>query len=102
MKIVKNQQAQQTAMGPKKNEREFYRLKDIESGRINDDPRDFTIWLKSGKFDAPRVSMNVDDESAIGDYFRTIYLHDVRARIQVNSRGYKELHFYGTEGDLPF
>ena len=119
MKTVKNQQTaveprknqqtamepgknQQTATEPGKNERKFYRLKDIESGRLNDDPQDFTVWLKSGKFDAPRVSMNVDAESAIGDYFRTIHLHDVRACIQVNSRGYKELHFYGSDGDLPF
>lgn len=101
MKTVKNQKTQQPTMEPK-NEREFYRLKDIEPGCLNDDPQDYTVWLKSGKFDAPRVSMNVDEESAIGDYFRTIHLHDVRACIKVNSRGYKELHFYGADRDLPF
>lgn len=87
---------------PEKKTRKYYRLKELDPGDLSDlKAGDYNIWLRSGKYDAPSVTVNISDEEAIGDYLRCIHLHGVKPVIVENEKGYKDLHFYA-EGDLPF
>lgn len=87
---------------PQQKKRNYHRLKDLDPHDIADlEVGDYDLWLRSGKYDAPSVTVNVGGEDAIGDYLRCIHLHGVRPVIVENERGYKDLHFYPDEG-CPF
>lgn len=87
---------------PERKNRNYYRLKDLVPHDIADVPvGDYDVWLRSGKYDAPSVTVNVGGEDAISDYLRCIHLHGVRPVIIENEKGYKDLHFY-PDGYLPF
>lgn len=65
------------------------------------------IWLKSGKYDAPSVSIKVDPEVTLFDWVRKITLRDVEVSVEENEKGYPELIISGQgesgdSGDLPF
>lgn len=65
------------------------------------------MWLKSGKYDAPSVSVKIDPEETISDWVRKITLRNVELTVEENEKGYCELIISGQSctddsGDLPF
>lgn len=66
---------------------------------------DGEMWLKSGKYDSPSVSINIDDGNTLSDWTRKITLRNVVLSVEENEKGYPELVISGAEeddGDLPF
>lgn len=68
---------------------------------------DGAMWLKSGKYDAPSVSIKVNPDATLSDWVRKITLHNVELNIEENEKGYPELIISGHSdaddtGDLPF
>lgn len=68
---------------------------------------DGEMWLKSGKYDAPSVSVKIDPEETISDWVRKITLRNVELSVEENEKGYSELIISGQSGaddtgDLPF
>lgn len=77
---------------------EFEGMVQIEDGEM---------WLKSGKYDAPSVSVKIDPEETVSDWMRKIILRNVELTVEENERGYPELIISGHSGpddtgDLPF
>lgn len=77
---------------------EFEDMVQIEDGEM---------WLKSGRYDAPSVSVKIDPEETISDWMRKIILRNVELTVEENERGYPELIISGHSGpddtgDLPF
>ena len=68
---------------------------------------DGEMWLKSGKYDAPSVSVKIDPEETVSDWVRKITLRNVELSVEENEKGYPELIISGQSGtddagDLPF
>lgn len=68
---------------------------------------DGEMWLKSGKYDAPSVSVKIDPEETVSDWMRKIILRNVELTVEENEKGYPELIISGQSGaddtgDLPF
>ena len=68
---------------------------------------DGEMWLKSGKYDAPSVSVKIDPEETVSDWMRKITLRNVVLTVEENNKGYSELIISGQSGtddtgDLPF
>lgn len=71
---------------------------------------DGEMWLKSGKYDAPSVSVKIDPEETVSDWIRKITLRNVVLTVEENDKGYPELVISGQndendkddDGDLPF
>lgn len=68
---------------------------------------DGAMWLKSGKYDAPSVSIKVNPDSTLSDWVRKITLRNVELAVEENEAGYPELIISGQSGnddtgDLPF
>ena len=68
---------------------------------------DGEMWLKSGKYDAPSVSVKIDPEETVSDWVRKITLRNVELSVEDNDKGYPELIISGQSGaddtgDLPF
>ena len=65
------------------------------------------IWLKSGKYDAPSVSVEIEPGKILSDWVRKITLCNVELVVEENERGYPELVISGQScaddaGDVPF
>lgn len=65
------------------------------------------MWLKSGKYDSPSVSIKISDEDTLSDWMRKITLRNVELTVKENEKGYPELIISGQSdeddtGDLPF
>lgn len=65
------------------------------------------MWLKSGKYDAPSVTVKIDPEETVSDWMRKITLRNVVLTVEENDKGYPELIISGQSdtddtGDLPF
>lgn len=62
------------------------------------------MWLKSGKYDPPSVSIKIDSDETISDWIRKITLRNVVLAVECNDRGYPELVISGQENDedVPF
>ena len=56
---------------------------------------DGEMWLKSGKYDSPSVSVNITDEDTLCDWMRKITLHNVVLTVEKNDKGYPELVISG-------
>ena len=56
---------------------------------------DGEMWLKSGKYDAPSVSVKIDPEETVSDWMRKITLRDVVLTVEENDKGYPELIISG-------
>lgn len=56
---------------------------------------DGEMWLKSGKYDAPSVSVKIDPEETVSDWMRKINLRNVVLTVEENDRGYPELIISG-------
>lgn len=68
---------------------------------------DGEMWLKSGKYDAPSVSVKIDPEETVSDWMRKITLRNVELTVEENENGYPELIISGPNGpddtdDMPF
>lgn len=67
---------------------------------------DGEMWLKSGKYDSPSVSVKISDDDTLSDWMRKITLRNVVLTVEENDRGYPELVISGQEDeedeDLPF
>ena len=74
---------------------EFEDMVQIEDGEM---------WLKSGKYDAPSVSVKINPEETVSDWMRKIILRNVKLTVEENERGYPELIISGPDdtSDLPF
>jgi hypothetical protein len=83
----------------------FVKLNEVEGGGYKIE--DGAMWLKSGKYDAPSVSIKVDPEELLSDWMRKIVLRNVVLTVEENEQGYSELIISGQSeaddaGDLPF
>lgn len=56
---------------------------------------DGEMWLKSGKYDAPSVSVKIDPEETVSDWMRKITLRNVVLTVEENDKGYPELVISG-------
>lgn len=60
---------------------------------------DGEMWLKSGRYDAPSVSVKITPEETISDWMRKITLRNVVLTVEENGNGYSELVISGKEDD---
>lgn len=56
---------------------------------------DGEMWLKSGRYDAPSVSVKIDPDETVSDWMRKITLHNVVLTVEENDKGYPELVISG-------
>lgn len=56
---------------------------------------DGEMWLKSGKYDAPSVSVKIDPDETVSDWMRKITLRNVVLTVEKNDKGYPELVISG-------
>ena len=72
---------------------------------------DGEMWLKSGKYEAPSVSIKIDPNDIVSDWMRKITLRNVVLTVEENDKGYPELVISGQDDgaeddagdeDLPF
>ena len=56
---------------------------------------DGAMWLKSGKYDSPSVSVKITDEDTLSDWMRKITLRNVVLTVEENDKGYPELVISG-------
>lgn len=56
---------------------------------------DGEMWLKSGKYDAPSVSVKIDPDETVSDWMRKITLRNVVLTVEENNKGYPELVISG-------
>lgn len=61
--------------------------------------KDGEMWLKSGKYDSPSVSVKISDEETLSDWMRKITLRNVVLTVEENDKGYPELVISGQEDD---
>ena len=88
----------------RKSNMSYFKLPEVE-GTVQIE--DGEMWLKSGKYDAPSVSVKIDPEETISDWVRKIILRNVELTVEENERGYPELIISGNTGpddtgDMPF
>lgn len=88
----------------RKSNMSYIKLQEVESAVQIDEGE---MWLKSGKYDAPSVSVKIDPEETISDWVRKITLRNVELTVEENEKGYPELIISGQSaaddtGDLPF
>lgn len=82
----------------------FVKVSEVKGSAHIDDG---AMWLKSGKYAAPSVSIKVSPEVTLSDWVRKITLHNVEVTVKENEKGYSELIISGQSkagdsGDLPF
>lgn len=56
---------------------------------------DGAMWLKSGKYDSPSVSVKLSDDDTLSDWTRKITLRNVVLTVEENDKGYPELVISG-------
>lgn len=57
------------------------------------------MWLKSGKYDAPSVSIKIDSDETMSDWLRKITLRNVVLTVEENEKGFLELVISGQEDE---
>lgn len=70
----------------------FVKLSEVEGSLQIEDGE---MWLKSGKYDAPSVSVKIGPEETLSDWVRKITLRDVELSVEENEKGYPELIISG-------
>ena len=80
----------------------YINLPDLEN--VGVEIEDGAMWLKSGKYDSPSVSVKLSDDDTLSDWMRKITLRNVVLTVEENDKGYPELVISGQsdEDDLPF
>lgn len=84
--------------GKKTNKRKinYINLPDVEDAVEIEDGE---MWLKSGKYDSPSVSVKISDDDTLSDWMRKISLRNVVLSVEENDKGYPELVISGSEED---
>lgn len=81
----------------------YIKLQEVKTAVQIDDGE---MWLKSGKYNAPSVSVKINPEETVSDWMRKITLRNVVLTVEENDNGYSDLVISGQkdddEGDLPF
>lgn len=80
----------------KKSTMNYIKLQEVESEVQIEDGE---MWLKSGKYDAPSVSIKIDPDETVSDWMRKITLRNVVLTVEENDRGYPELVISGQEDE---
>lgn len=80
----------------KKSTMNYIKLQEVESEVQIEDGE---MWLKSGKYDAPSVSIKIDPDETMSDWMRKITLRNVVLTVEENDRGYPELIISGQEDE---
>ena len=87
----------------RKSDMNYIKLQEVETAVQIDDGE---MWLKSGKYDAPSVSVKINPEETVSDWMRKITLRNVVLTVEENDNGFSDLVISGQkdddEGDLPF
>lgn len=76
----------------RKSNMNYVKLSEFEGAVQIDDGE---MWLKSGKYDAPSVSVKIDPEETVSDWMRKITLRNVVLTVEENDKGYPELFISG-------
>jgi len=76
----------------RKSNMNYIKLQEFESEVQIDEGE---MWLKSGKYDAPSVSVKIDPEETMSDWMRKITLRNVVLTVEENDKGYPELVISG-------
>lgn len=80
----------------RKSDMNYIKLQEVES---EVEIEDGEMWLKSGKYDAPSVSIKIDPDATMSDWMRKITLRNVVLTVEENVRGYPELVISGQEDE---
>lgn len=56
---------------------------------------DGEMWLKSGRYEAPSVSVKINPDETVSDWMRKITLRNVVLTVEENGKGYPELVISG-------
>lgn len=78
----------------RKSNMNYIKLQEVESAVEIEDGE---MWLKSGKYDAPSVSIKIDPDETMSDWMRKITLRNVVLTVEENDKGYPELVISGQE-----
>lgn len=89
--MMKRNNKKATAKSRKSN-MSYVKLPEFESAVQIEDGE---MWLKSGRYDAPSVSVKIDPEETLSDWMRRITLRNVVLTVEDNDRGYPELVISG-------
>ena len=81
-----------TSKRTSKTNKTFVKLAEVEGALQIEDG---AMWLKSGKYDAPSVSIKVDPDVMLSDWVRKIVLRNVELTVEENEKGYPELIISG-------
>lgn len=100
----KSKSATSKSKSARKTDMTFVKLNEVEGACQIEDG---AMWLKSGKYDSPSVSIKISDEDTLSDWIRKITLRNVELTVEENDKGYPELIISGQSGtddtgDLPF
>lgn len=85
-----------TASKSRKSNMNYIKLQEVESEVQIEDGE---MWLKSGKYDAPSVSIKIDPNDTVSDWMRKITLRNVVLTVEENDKGYPELVISGHEDE---
>lgn len=93
-----------TSKRTSKTNKTFVKLAEVEGASQIEDG---TMWLKSGKYDAPSVSIEIEPGVILSDWSRKITLRHCDLVVEENEKGYPELIISGQSGsgdsgDMPF
>lgn len=88
----------------RKNTKTFVKLSEVEGALQIEDGE---MWMTSGKYEAPAVSIEIEPGVILSDWTRKITLRHCDLVVEENERGYPELVISGQSntddaGDLPF
>lgn len=102
--MMKRDNKKSTSKKTNKQKTNYIDLRDVEDYVEIEDGE---MWLKSGKYDSPSVSVKISDEDTLSDWMRKIILRNVVLTVEENDRGYHELVISGQSdeddtGDMPF
>lgn len=88
-----------TSKRTSKTNKTFVKLAEVEGALQIEDG---AMWLKSGKYDAPSVSIEIEPGVILSDWLRKITLRHCDLVVEENEKGYPELIISGDSGDMPF
>ena len=86
--------SKKTPRKSRKSDMNYIKLQEVESEVQIEDGE---MWLKSGKYDAPSVSIKIDPDETMSDWMRKITLRNVVLTVEETDRGYPELVISGQE-----
>lgn len=94
--IKRNKKSTSKKSTSKKYNMNYIKLQEVESEVQIEDGE---MWLKSGKYDAPSVSIKIDPDETVSDWMRKITLRNVVLTVEENDRGYPGLVISGQEDE---